>query len=83
MRGSSQAGNVAELGLPGGDDLVVDDAAGHRRLRQQGREDGLRVGGGIGSHRTASNRTDVRFGASLAARSSVRCDSSAVTARAS
>ena len=54
IRGSSHAGNVAVLGRPRGDDRVVDDAARDRRLRQQAREDGRRVGGGVGAHRTAS-----------------------------
>ena len=50
-----------ECRRPCRDDRVMDDAPGQRRLGQQVREDGLRAGGGVGAHRTASNSTDVRF----------------------
>ena len=52
---------LAERGRPRRDDLVVDDASRQRRFGQQVGEDGLRVGGGVGAHRTTSNSTDVRF----------------------
>ena len=57
---------VAERGRPGRQHRVVDDAAGHRRLLEQGVEDRRGVVGGVGAHRTASNRTHVRNAASLA-----------------
>ena len=59
-------GEVREVRGAGGQDGVVDHAPGDGRLVQQAGQDGLGLGGGIGAHVGASERTDVRNGASLA-----------------
>src|SRR3954470_21516689 len=58
---------VAELGWPGGQDRMVDDATRHGWLLEQAGQDGGCGGGGVGAHvGCPPKRTRVRNAASLA-----------------
>ena len=52
------ARELGEDGLPRGQDLVMDDPARERRLREQGIQDGAGFGGGVGSHAGCLRRTN-------------------------
>src|SRR3954469_5639040 len=57
---------VAEVGWPGWQDRMVDDAARHGWLLEQAGQDGGGVGRGVGAHvGCLSKRTGVRNAASL------------------